>query len=97
MVLHVVMFRFKGAVGARRRAALLARAREVLAPLPGVRHFFAGRAIRDDIEFSHAIGMFFADEATLDAYRAHPAHIAFRDDEFVPLVEHRQSFDYADG
>jgi len=97
MVLHVIMFRFKSAIGSRRREALVRRAREVLAPLPGVRNFIAGEAIRDDIDYTHAIGMLFDDEAALDAYRAHPAHIAFRDREFVPLVEQRQAYDFAEG
>jgi fructose-bisphosphate aldolase class II len=94
MLLHVVQFEFRADVPEPRRDEILAAARRMLSAIPGVTNLIAGRSIRSDGGFPHAIAMTFADRAALESYRAHPDHVRFRDELFFPFLARKASLDY---
>lgn len=73
----------------------MARGREVLSQIPGVRRVITGRAVLEDkprycfswlIEFAH--------RAVIDSYRDHPLHLDFANRVFRPIAGDRVSIDY---
>ena len=70
---------------AREEAAFL-RDLATLASIPGVEDFEIAREVSPKNEFAYAVSMTFADQAAYDAYNAHPLHVAFVRDRWVPEV-----------
>lgn len=79
---------------------LLAGARELLAPIPGMLEFRCGtpvsstRGVVDD-SFSVAISMTFADQAAADAYQKHPLHVKFVEQYVKVLVRRFVVYDWS--
>jgi len=96
MLFHAVLFCFKDNVPDTRRDNILRLSREVLPKIPGVMNLMAGKTINPNNEYDHAITMYFEDEAALQEYRDHPAHVHFRDVEFFPYVDKKIGLDYSD-
>lgn len=96
MLAHIVLFNFKPKVDSGQREQILALARNKLADIPGVHHLLVGQAVKTGSEHEHGLCMYFADEAALNAYREHPDHVHFRDEEFFPFLETVKGLDFAD-
>lgn len=95
MLFHAVLFNFKTDVSEEQRASILQAARDRLAPIPGVLHLLAGKAVKPDSPHEYAITMYFAGGGPeLQAYRVHPDHEYFRDVTFFPYLEDKLSLDY---
>lgn len=84
MIVHLVLFRPKADAGPDLRDALLDAIREATRQIPTVRRFSIGRRLIDGPsyvrggfpDFPFAALVEFDDRAGLDAYLAHPAHVA---------------------
>jgi hypothetical protein len=82
VILHVVLFRPKPALGKDPREALFAALRSAAATIPSVRRFTVGRGIENPPayvqsgfpDFPFAAIVTFDDRAGLLEYLAHPAH-----------------------
>ena len=85
MVRHAALFRLHHPVGSSEEAAFL-RDLAALASIPGVEDFEIAREVSPKNEFAYAVSMTFADQPAYDAYNAHPLHVAFVRDRWVPEV-----------
>lgn len=94
MICHVVLVRLRPEVDENETAAFLLKAREILAPIPGVENFNAGRNIRRESAFPVALVMEFANEGRLQAYQVHAEHQRFLKDVIGPIIEEKQVYDY---
>jgi len=74
--------------------AMMARGREVLSGIPGVRRVATGHAVKTDAQYSCCWVIEFASEKVIDSYREHPDHVAFADELFRPVARERLSIDY---
>ncbi len=96
MICHVVLIRLKKGLGESAGAALLERARELLAPIPGVHDLRLGRGLgkKAEIDYPWALVMEFEDESSLQAYQAHPDHQRFVREVVDPVQDDKKVFDY---
>ena len=93
MIRHTVVFTLKHAAGSAEEAAFLADAR-VLATIPGVEKFEQLRQVSPKTDYAFGFSMEFADEAAYAGYSAHPDHVGFVRDRWVPEVERFMEIDY---
>jgi fructose-bisphosphate aldolase class II len=90
---HVIEYNVHGADDAA-VAAMMARGREVLAKIPGVRRVVTGQAVGEKPKFRFCWLVEFAHERVIASYRDHPVHRAFADEVFRPLAGDRLSIDF---
>ena len=93
MIRHTVSFTLKHPARSDAERDFLETAR-VLAAIPGVEQFERLRQISAKSDFTFGFSMEFADQAAYEAYNAHPDHVAFVRDRWVPEVERFQELDY---
>ena len=93
MIRHTVSFTLKHAAGSDAERNFLDAAL-VLAAIPGVTRFERLRQVSPKTDFAFGFSMEFADQAAYDAYNAHPDHVAFVQERWVPEVERFQELDY---
>lgn len=93
MIRHTVSFTLKHPAGSDAERVFL-EAALVLAAIPGVQQFERLRQVSAETDFAFGFSMAFADQAAYDAYNAHPDHVAFVRDRWVPEVERFQELDY---
>lgn len=75
-------------------ATLMARGREVLAQIPGVRRVVTGWAVASQPRYRFAWLIEFASAAVIEAYRDHPLHVEFAERLFRPVAGDRVTVDY---
>jgi hypothetical protein len=92
---HTVAFRLKHAAGSPEETAFLAEA-ETLAAIPGVESFEVLRQVGRKNDFTFGISMEFADQGAYDGYNAHPAHVKFVGERWLPEVAEFLELDYAE-
>ncbi|MEW8506150.1 MAG: ketose-bisphosphate aldolase [Candidatus Thiodiazotropha sp.] len=73
---------------------MMARGRDVLAKIPGVREVATGSAVMTDAAYRYTWLVQFCHPAVIDSYRDHPDHVAFADELFRPVAGERISIDY---
>ena len=93
MIRHTVMFVLKHPKGSVEEQAFLQQAR-ALATIPGVTAFEQLRQVSRKCDYDFGFSMEFADQAAYDIYNAHPIHVAFVRDHWVPQVARFQEIDY---
>lgn len=93
MIEHTVTFSLRHAPGSSAEADFLAAAR-VLAGIPGVRDFVIRRQVSPKYDHTFGITMRFTDQDAYDLYNAHPLHVAFVRDRWVPEVASFQEADF---
>ena len=94
MIRHTVVFRLKHAAGSAEEAKFLADSRRILAAIPGVENFEAMRQVSAKNDFTFGFAMEFTDQAAYDGYNAHPDHVAYVRDRWVPEVAAFLEIDY---
>lgn len=94
MIRHTVAFRLKHAAASPAEAEFLAEGL-LLGKIPGVERFERLRQVSSKNDFRFGFSMEFADQAAYDAYNAHPDHVAFVRDRWIPEVEAFLEIDYA--
>ena len=93
MIRHTVAFRLIHPKGSEAEAKFLADAL-VLAAIPGVAKFERLNQVSRKNEFDFGFSMEFADEAAYAAYDAHPDHVAFVRERWIPEVAAFLEIDY---
>jgi len=99
MFSHVVIF-WTDSSNPRATDELLAGMERYLKPIPGIRHFHAGRVIpshREVVDQSYqvALSLRFDDAAAQDAYQVQPLHLEFMERVFKPLCRQVRIYDFA--
>jgi fructose-bisphosphate aldolase class II len=94
-VQHVIVYNVEGVDDAGVEA-MMARGRELLAKIPGVRRVFAGWALSDKPRYRCCWLVEFAHEKVIASYRDHPDHAAFANGLFRPIAGDRVSIDFVE-
>lgn len=90
---HVIIYNVKGITDAE-VGKMMARGREVLSKIPGVRRVFTGQALRRDDRYQYCWLVRFANPSVVASYRDHPDHVAFANTQFRPVAADRISIDF---
>ena len=93
MIRHTVVFNLKHGKGSAEERKFLDDAL-VLAEIPGVNAFERLRQVSPKNNYSFGFSMEFDDQAAYDIYNAHPLHVAFVRDRWVPEVSDFMEIDY---
>jgi hypothetical protein len=93
MIRHTVAFRLKHQAGSRAEEDFLAAA-DILAAIPGVERFEKLRQVSPKNGFAFGFSMEFSDQAAYDAYNAHPQHVRFVQERWIPEVADFLEIDY---
>ncbi|HEX5336590.1 MAG TPA: Dabb family protein, partial [Propionicimonas sp.] len=80
--------------GSTQEAEFLGAAQRTLTGIPGVTQFVVNRQVSVKSDLDWQFSMVFADQAAYDAYNAHPDHVGFVADRWVPEVVAFQEFDF---
>jgi hypothetical protein len=91
---HTVVFRLIHAAGSIEEDEFLDTATSKLTGIAGVEDFEVNRQVGQKSDLTWRFSMRFADHATYDAYNAHPQHVAFVQERWVPEVAAFQEFDF---
>lgn len=91
---HVILYNVNGPRDEVQWADMVARGREALSGIPGVRRIAVGRATRPDARFAYCWLMRFAAPETISSFRDHPDHVRYADTAFRPLAPDRISIDF---
>ncbi len=91
---HTVAFSLRHAAGSAAEADFVASA-ERLAAIPGVEAFEVLREVSPKNGFAFGISMEFAGAEAYAAYNAHPDHVRFVEERWVPEVSDFLEIDYA--
>lgn len=94
-VQHVIVYNVEGATDDEVEA-MMARGRETLAKIPGVRRVITGRAVTEKSRYRFCWLVEFAYEKVIASYRDHPDHVAFANGFFRPIAGDRLSLDFAE-
>jgi fructose-bisphosphate aldolase class II len=92
---HVIVYNVTGA-GDAQVEAMMARGREVLARIPGVRRVVTGWAVTEKPKYRFCWLVEFVHEKVIVSYRDHPDHVVFADEWFRPIAGDRVSIDFAE-
>ncbi len=90
---HVIVYNVEGADDAQVET-MMARGREMLATIPGVRRVVTGWAVADKPRYRFCWLIEFTHRAVIDSYREHPLHKQFADNLFRPIAVDRVSVDF---
>jgi hypothetical protein len=94
MIRHTVAFRLIHPGGSPAEASFLTDS-TILASIPGVINFERLKQVSAKNPFTYGFSMEFADQAHYAAYNAHPDHVAFVRDRWVPEVAEFLEVDYS--
>jgi fructose-bisphosphate aldolase class II len=72
----------------------MARGREMLATIPGVRRVVTGWAVAGKPRYRFCWLIEFTHRTVIDSYREHPLHRQFADNLFRPIAVDRVSVDF---
>jgi len=92
---HVILYNVAG-VRDEEVGAVMARGREVLSKIPGVRRVVTGWAVTEKPRYRFCWLVEFTHEKVIASYRDHPEHMAFADRFFRPVASDRLSLDFAE-
>lgn len=73
---------------------ILARGRQVLREIPGVRYVYTGQAVQENASYRFCWLVRFVHPAVIDTYREHPDHKQYADEFFRPIAPTRMSIDF---
>jgi fructose-bisphosphate aldolase class II len=92
MVRHVIVF---NAEAPRQEVlGMAAQAKRVLGAIEGVTEVRFGVAVAESARYRYFFDIGFVDEATIDYYMTHPAHLQFATEVFRPMAPDRITIDY---
>lgn len=90
---HVIIYNVAHALDAEVET-MMARGREMLSTIPGVRRVVTGWAVDDKPRYQFCWLIEFTHRAVIDSYREHPRHRQFADELFRPLAVDRVSVNF---
>jgi hypothetical protein len=92
-IFHQVVFKFKPEVSEAQKTALLESGKQMLESIPQVATVLVGKVAQEDSEFPYGLVTGFQSEEDLQAYRSHPDHRKWLEEDYRPLVEKSQVTD----
>jgi fructose-bisphosphate aldolase class II len=92
---HVIVYNVDHATEAE-VMTMMARGREVLSGIPGVRRVVTGWALTEKPKYQFCWLIEFVHENVVAAYRDHPEHLAFAQQLFRPVAGDRISIDFGE-
>lgn len=92
---HVIIYNVEGATD-QQVNEMMARGREVLGAIPGVRRVITGWAVQDKPRYRFCWLVEFVHENVIASYRDHPDHVAFANGLFRTIACDRISIDFAE-
>ncbi|HEX6358066.1 Dabb family protein [Actinophytocola sp.] len=92
---HTVVFRLAHPAGSPAESDFLTAARSALTEIPGVDDFTVRRQVSPKSDLAWQFSMRFADQATYDAYNAHPLHVEFVATRWQTEVVAFQEYDFS--
>ncbi len=93
-VLHTVTFDLKHPAGSPEADKFIADGKRILTAVPGVQDFQAYRQCSPKNDMQYGFLMRFRDQATMDAYTAHPDHAQFVRERWDTEVTRFQESDF---
>lgn len=90
---HVIVYNVEHVSDAQVET-MMARGREMLATIPGVRRVVTGWAVAGKPRYRFCWLIEFTHRAVIDSYRDHPLHKQFADNLFRPIAVDRVSIDF---
>ena len=93
MIEHTVTFRLRHAAGSPQERSFLAAARE-LATSPSVGQFSIRQQVSPKCDHAFGITIWFDSQEAYERYTAHPCHVAFVRDQWLPEVVAFQEADF---
>ncbi|MDH4134349.1 MAG: class II fructose-bisphosphate aldolase, partial [Gammaproteobacteria bacterium] len=90
---HHIIYNIEGADDSQVET-MMARGREVLSRIPGVRSVFSGQSVQDGARYRFCWLVKFSHEKVIDSYRQHVEHLTFANQLFRPIAGDRISIDY---
>jgi hypothetical protein len=90
---HTVVFTLAHPEGSTEEAAFLAQG-ATLAAIPGVEAFELLRETSPKNDYRFGVSMEFADRAAYEGYNAHPDHVRFVQERWIPEVSDFLEVDY---
>lgn len=91
---HVVLYNPKPPIGEANLDEWIARGKESLESIPGVRSVSHGTAAKEGMQYRHCWLIRFANDTVIGSYRNHPAHVRYADKVFRPVASDRLTSDY---
>jgi hypothetical protein len=85
-IFHQVVFKFKPEVSEAQKTAVLESGKQMLESIPQVATVLVGKVAQEDSEFPYGLVTGFQSEEDLQAYRSHPAHRKWLEEDYRPLV-----------
>ncbi len=93
---HLIIYNVIERMSEEQAHAMMAKGRQILAGIPGVREVFTGEAVKEEVQYRFCWLVRFTHKAVIDSYREHPDHVRFADALFRPNASDRISIDYQD-
>ncbi len=93
-VQHVIVYNIEGGDDGQVET-MMARGREMLATIPGVRRVVTGWSLSDHPRFRCCWVVEFAHDKVIESYRDHPVHQQFANELFRPLAGDRITIDFS--
>lgn len=93
---HLIIYNVLDHMSDELAQTMMAKGREVLANIPGVREVFTGEAVKQEAEYRFCWLVRFTHKSVIDSYRQHPDHVRFADTLFRPYAGDRISIDFED-
>ena len=93
MIRHTAVFRLKHAAGSAAEKDFV-KALAKLKSINGVEKFEVLRQVSPKSEFKFGVSMEFGTQAAYDGYNAHPDHVAFVQQRWIPEVAAFTEIDY---
>jgi fructose-bisphosphate aldolase class II len=92
VIRHVIVFNAEAPYA--EVLAMAEQAKNVLEPIEGVMGVRFGVAVAESARYRYFLDIGFVDEATIDYYMNHPAHVRFATEVFRPMAPDRITIDY---
>ena len=93
---HLIIYNVADHMSDEQAQHMMAKGRQILGNIPGVREVFTGEAVKQDAKYRFCWLVRFVHKAVIDSYREHPDHVRFADTLFRPYAGDRISIDYQD-
>ncbi len=93
MIQHTVVFRLKHTLGSELEKIFLKQAK-ALGKLPNVIELKVQRQVSKKNNFTFGLTMYFMSQRAYDEYNAHPEHVAFVQNIWVPEVDEFLEIDF---
>jgi len=90
---HLIIYNVEGADDSQIET-MMARGRDTLSQIPGVRRVSTGSAVRGQSKYRFSWMVQFTHPKVIDSYREHPNHAAFANQVFRPIAGDRISIDF---